>query len=92
MLRALGSLSHEEQISDVEAAIAARLWAIAAGAEAMGDRRLAVEVAQRARKISKIPEAAGGKLFRTIAMLHPGFALRLRERGIRILKPHLRQV
>ncbi|MBY0227561.1 MAG: glycosyltransferase family 2 protein [Hyphomicrobium sp.] len=91
MMRALASLSQEEAAWDAKAAIAKRLWAIAAGAQAMGEFKLAVEAARQAKKISTIPEAAGGRLFRTIAMVHPGFALRLRERGIRIFKPHLRQ-
>lgn len=92
MKRALGALPVEYDDLSCKAAIAARLWAVAAGAAAARDYGLADEASQLASRIAKIPETAGGVLFRTLAMIHPGFSLRLREECIRVFKPHLRRL
>lgn len=92
MKRALGALPCEYDDLPYKSAIATRLWAVAAGAAAERDYELADEASQLARRIAKIPETAGGALFRSLAMLDPGLSLRLREESIRLFKPHLRRL
>ncbi|MFT3722178.1 MAG: glycosyltransferase family 2 protein [Hyphomonadaceae bacterium] len=70
--------------------IAERLWSVGAVLASYGDWRTADAAIDIAHGLGKPPPAAGGKVFRGLANLHPKAALRLRESMVRITKPHLR--
>lgn len=70
--------------------VAQRLWKAAASSAAYQDWENADRCAELAVQLSPDGPAPGSTLFRTAARVTPRFALRLRERLIRLFKPALR--
>ncbi|MFN3314525.1 MAG: glycosyltransferase family 2 protein [Hyphomonas sp.] len=72
--------------------IARRLWGLAGTAGAHGDWETANAAVRLARRLAgpRVPSSAGSPVFRAVARVAPERALRLRERAIRTLRPHLR--
>ena len=71
-------------------AIAAKLWALAGTLGAHDDWRTADAAVRLASAVCAPPQAAGSAVFRTLALIHPGVALRVRECWVRATKPSLR--
>ncbi len=70
--------------------IAGRLWAISGVLAAYGDWKTADAAVTVARRLGSPPPAAGGRVFRALAGIHPPTALRIREHLVRLTKPQLR--
>lgn len=70
--------------------IGMKLWAVAGALAAYDDWGNALSAVNLAAKITPSTMSSGSRLFRAIAWFSPHFALRLRERWIRKVKPTLR--
>lgn len=70
--------------------VATRLWLITGGLTAELDWATADAAAELATKLAGRRSVQGGAFFRTVALLSPPLALRLREILIRLLKPRYR--
>jgi glycosyltransferase involved in cell wall biosynthesis len=70
--------------------VAERLWGTAGLSAAYNDWENADRAAVLALKLTPLPPVAGSAWFRWLAVRNPRFALRLRERLIRLLRPSAR--
>lgn len=70
--------------------VAIKLWAVAGALAAYDDWENANKAIGMAAEICPPPPSTGSRIFRLMARLNPELALRLRERWIRMAKPHLR--
>jgi len=67
--------------------IGERLWHVAGGLRAYGDRKSAEAAAQLANTLCSPPKSSGSAIFRALARVSPAAALHFRERWIRTMKP-----
>lgn len=72
-------------------ALASRLWRVAGVLAAHLDWATADKAAALARSLAPPARGDGSPLFRGAAAIAPGLALRLREAGVRCLRPQLRR-
>ena len=76
--------------SSYHAAVAEKLWNAAGVAGSIRDWKTAERAARSARRLGQRTPPRSGRLFRSLAAVHPPLALRVREYAIRTLRPHLR--